>query len=298
MTMSMELKGRLFVINRLDNVQKHDQARARKAAELRSTILEAALKAGKGHIPPAFSWVELAVALFQDGVLRLKPSQPDWPDRDRFILSKGHGCLTLYAALSDLGYFDKSELSRVSTDGSMLAGHPDPLIPGVEAMSGSLGHGLGVGAGLALAARLDGRDTLSVVVLGDGECNEGSIWEAVMFAAHHKLSRLIAIVDRNSLSSTGFTEDVLRLEPFDQRWQAFGWDTITIDGHSFPAIDEALDNLRDRKSERPLAIIARTTKGRGVSFMENSPQWHHRMPKGPEIEVARRELAAALETAQ
>ncbi len=280
--------------NRLDNVIKHDREFARKAAELRITILEAALRAGKGHVPPAFSWVELAVALFHGGVLRLRPSQPAWPDRDRFILSKGHGCLTLYAVLADFGFFDKSELSRVSSDGSMLAGHPDPLIPGVEAMSGSLGHGLGVGAGLAIGARLDGRDSLSVVLLGDGECNEGSVWEAAMFAAHHKISRLVAIIDRNGLSSTGYTEDVLTLEPFDQRWRAFGWDTVVCDGHSFTELGGVLDGLRNRKSDRPIAIVARTIKGRGVSFMENSPLWHHRMPKGPEIDQARRELAAAL----
>lgn len=272
---------------------------ARHAARLRIVALDAALRAGKGHIPPAFSWVEMAVALFHGGVLRLRPKEPAWPERDRFILSKGHGCLTLYAAMADLGFFDQAELDSFAKGGALLPGHPDPLIPGVEAMSGSLGHGLGVGAGMALGARLDGRnDGLTVVVLGDGELHEGSIWEAAMFAAHHKLSRLTAIIDRNGLASTGYTEEVLSLEPLADRWRAFGWDVIEIDGHSFDAVNGAFNGLRQRTDPRPLAVIARTVKGKGVSFMENSPLWHHRLPKGDEIEQARRELNAALAVAE
>lgn len=267
---------------------------ARAAARLRVTVLEAALRAGKGHVPPAFSWVELCVSLFHGGLLRLRPDQPNWPDRDRFILSKGHACLTLYAALADLGFFDPAELDRFAKDGALLPGHPDPLIPGVEAMTGSLGHGLGVGAGFALSARLDGRDSLSVVVLGDGELDEGSIWEAAMFASHQKLARLIAIIDRNGLSATGRTEEIQALEPLAERWRAFGWRTVEIDGHDRMAIEGALGDARGRADPRPLAVIARTVKGRGVGFMEDSPLWHHRLPKGAEIEQARRELAEAL----
>lgn len=272
--------------------------RARHAARLRIVALETALRAGKGHVPPAFSWVEIAVALFHGGVLRLRPHEPNWPDRDRFILSKGHGCLTLYAAMADLGFFNRSELDSFAKGGALLPGHPDPVIPGVEAVSGSLGHGLGVGSGMALGARLDGRDALTVVVLGDGELHEGSVWEAAMFAAHHKLSRLTAIIDRNGLASTGYTEDVLQLEPLAGRWRSFGWDVVEIDGHSFEAIDGVLDGLRARTDPRPLAVIARTVKGRGVTFMENSPQWHHRMPKGDEIEQARRQLNDTLAAAE
>ena len=174
-----------------------------KATQLRRTILRTALKAGKGHIPPAFSWVEIAVALYQGGLLRLRPSEPRWAERDRFLLSKGHGCLTLYSMLAEFGYFSASELDEFAGDGSLLAGHPDTNIPGVESISGSLGHGLGLGAGLALSAKLDGNGWNTVVLMGDRECYEGSVWEAARFAAHHGLGKLTAIIDRNRLAASG-----------------------------------------------------------------------------------------------
>ncbi|MDH5700786.1 MAG: transketolase, partial [Nitrospirota bacterium] len=158
-----------------------------KAASLRRVVLQMALRAGKGHVAPALSWVDIAVTLFYEGYLRVHPNDPQWEERDRFILSKGHGCLTLYAVLADLGFFDLAELETFVKDGSRLAGHPDPNIPGVEVLSGSLGHGLGIGAGLCLGAKLDRRDWKTYVLLGDGECQEGSIWEAAAFASHHRL---------------------------------------------------------------------------------------------------------------
>ncbi len=238
-----------------------------KAAELRRTILEAALKAGKGHIPPALSWVEIAVALFYE------IKQPE----DKFILSKGHGCLTLYAVLQDMGVLPSL---------AGLPGHPDTDIPGIDACSGSLGHGLGVGAGMALSAKLSGESWRTFVVLGDGELNEGSIWEAAMFAGHHRLNNLIAIVDHNRLCSANWTRDVISGN-WTQRFQSFGWQVESCDGHHMPAIKERLE----LQSRRPLVLIANTIKGKGVPFMEASPKWHHTMPKGEQIEEARTALA-------
>ncbi len=244
-----------------------------KAAELRRMILETALKAGKGHIPPALSWVEIAVALYHGGVLNYAGGE----DRDRFILSKGHGCLTLYAALKDLGIIPTMD---------NLPGHPDTDIPGIDACSGSLGHGLGVGAGMALGAKLSGKFWRTFVLLGDGELNEGSIWEAAMFASHHKLDNLVAILDYNKLCSANWTRHVIDGN-WKARWQAFGWHFEECDGHSVPAITERLE----LKMKRPLILFAHTIKGRGIEFMEASPAWHHRVPKDDEIEEARRALA-------
>ena len=266
----------------------------RKADELRLMALETALCGKKGHIPPSYSWAEVAAALFYGKVLRLRPDQPEWVGRDRFILSKGHACLTLYAALADLGFFSRDELRHFAGHGSLLPGHPDTEIPGVEACSGSLGHGLGVGAGMALAGRLDRAEWRVFVVLGDAECNEGSIWEAAMFAGHQKLHNIIAIVDRNRLGATDFTDNYLALEPLAERFRSFGWDAVEVDGHDLSVLIETLTTARDRAEGRPLVLIAKTVKGKGVSFMENSSQWHHRMPKGDEIAEARRLLHARI----
>lgn len=264
-----------------------------KAAELRLHILRTALKAGKGHVPPAFSWVEIGVALFYGGHLNVRPHNPTWEDRDRFILSKGHGCLTLYAMLADLGFLPKTELDKFCGPGSLLAGHPDTNIPGVEAISGSLGHGLGLSAGLALGAKLQSRPWKVVTVLGDGECQEGSVWEAAMFASHHQLHNLVAIIDRNGLGATNYTENNMALEPFVNKWEAFGWEVVSINGHSFEELDMVLQNFRQRTSLKPLMVVAQTMKGKGVSFMEASVDWHHRIPKGAEVEEAIRQLMDA-----
>ena len=271
------------------NVQTLQQ----KAAELRLQILNTALKAGKGHVPPAFSWVDIGVGLFYGKHFRLRPSEPKWEDRDRFILSKGHGCLTLYAILADLGFFPKAELDHFCRPGSLLAGHPDTNIPGVEAVSGSLGHGLGVSAGLALGAKRNSQKWNVVTVMGDGECQEGSVWEAAMFASHHRLNNLVAVIDRNRLGATSFTEENLTLEPLESKWEAFGWEVVTIDGHSFEELNEVFSGIRHRAYSKPLLIIAQTIKGKGVSFMEGSVDWHHRLPKGPEVEEAIRQLMVA-----
>ena len=251
-----------------------------KSAFLREHILKTALAAGKGHVAPALSWVEIAVTLFYGGHLNFRSNDPQWEGRDRFILSKGHGCLTLYAMLADLGFIPLSELSTFVKAGSRLAGHPDPDIPGVEVLSGSLGHGLGVGAGQCFGAKLDQAHWKTFVLLGDGECQEGSIWEAAAFASHHCLNNLVAIVDRNRLGATDFTEEVLQLEPLADRWKAFGWNVYQVDGHSFKELSEAFSFIRSEQHDRPLVILANTTKGKGVDFMEGDPAWHHRLPTG------------------
>ena len=257
-----------------------------KAAFLREQILKTALQAGKGHVAPALSWVEIAVTLFYGGHLNFRANEPRWEERDRFILSKGHGCLTLYAMLADLGFIPISELSTFVKDGSRLAGHPDPDIPGVEVLSGSLGHGLGVGAGYCFGARLDQANWKTFVLLGDGECQEGSIWEAAAFASHHRLKNLIAIVDRNRLGATDFTEGVLQLEPLADRWKAFGWEVCTVDGHSFRELAKAFTSFRLEQHDRPVVILANTTKGKGLDFMEGAPAWHHRLPTGSQADNA------------
>ena len=261
-----------------------------KAVWVRRQILETIASSGRGHIGGALSCADILVALYYGGILRYEPRRPEWSDRDRFILSKGHSCVALYVILSDLGFFAPSELESFCQCGSMLGGHPDRRIPGVEADTGSLGHGLGIGAGLALSARLDQKDFMTVVLLGDGECYEGSIWEAALFAGHHRLNNLVAVVDRNRQCAMDFTEECNRFEPFADKWQAFGWDTAVINGHSFEQVCSAFEDVRGRASEKPLVVLANTIKGKGISFMEGNIKWHHGIPAGKELETARQEL--------
>jgi len=262
----------------------------RKSNWVRNQILEMIVSADKGHIGGAFSCTDILVTLYYGGIFRFDPNNPNWSERDRFILSKGHSCVALYAILADLGFFSISELNSFCQKGSMLGGHPDRNIPGIEADTGSLGHGLGIASGLALSAKIDKKDYMTVVLLGDGECYEGSVWEAAMFAGHHQLYNLVAIVDRNRQCVTDFTEDCVRLEPLDNRWRAFGWDVRTINGHSFEELFDNLKDFRYRKSAQPLAIIANTIKGKGVSFMEGKLQYHHSIPTGEDLKRARQEL--------
>lgn len=263
-----------------------------KSKWVRQQVFEMCLIAGVGHIAPAFSCTEILVALYHGGFLRVNPDKPSWEGRDRFILSKGHACAALYAILADLGFFPISELQTYTNVGSRLGGHAECETPGVEASTGSLGHGLPISVGMALAAKMDGKDNLYVTLLGDGECQEGSVWEAAMFAGHHGLDNLIAIVDRNFVQSIDFTEDAVTLEPFSKKWEAFNWDVSIIDGHSFNQILTTLNKLISEKNGKPKAVIAKTIKGKGVSYMENKPIWHYRIPGSQEeIEQARKELA-------
>lgn len=261
-----------------------------KALWVRQKVMEMCLAAGAGHIAPAYSWTDIAVALYYGGILRIDPKNRFWEDRDRFILSKGQACASLYAILADLGFFPVEELMSYCQTGSRLGGHSESHVPGVEAFTGSLGHGLSIASGMALAAKIDKKDYFTYVLLGDGELQEGSNWEAAMFAAHHKLDNLIAIVDRNMLQAIDFTEESLGLEPLEEKWKSFGWKVSHVDGHDFKDMIGCFKKLKKAKSEKPSAVIAHTTKGKGVSFMENRSEWHFRIPEGEEIEKAKEEL--------
>lgn len=258
-----------------------------KARWVRRQVLEMIVGAGKGHIGGSLSCTDLLVALFHGGILRFDAKNPSWHERDRYIHSKGHAPESFYAVLASVGYFPVEELTSYAHPGAVLGPSADTDIPGIEIHGGSLGHGLGIAIGLAISAQMDRRDHLVVVMLGDGESHEGSVWEAAMFAAYHRLNNLIAIVDHNGQMVLDYTKS---LDPFDEKWQAFGWDVRVINGHSFEQIFSAFEDVRNRKSEKPLAIIANTVKGKGVSFMEGQLHWHHNVPKGEQVEIARKEL--------
>ncbi|MDA9632206.1 transketolase [Alphaproteobacteria bacterium] len=246
-----------------------------KSSQIRLSILDAIRKAKKGHIGGSFSIVDILVLLYYGGVLNHKPRDPDYVDRDRFILSKGHAGIALYAVLSDLGYFSNHELDLLNNE-SMLGEHPDQFIPGVETISGSLGHGLPIATGMALADKFDKKENRkTVVLLGDGECYEGSVWEAAAFASHHNLKNLCAIIDRNSLITHGSTEEINALEPLDRKWSSFGWSVYNTDAHDFKSLLECFNQIEVDKSHKPSVLIAKSIKGKGVSFMENIPSWHH-----------------------
>lgn len=248
-----------------------------KCIDVRMATLEEVEVSGSGHYGPAFSCVELFVALYY-GWLRIRPSEPNWPVRDRFILSKGHACSSLYPVLADLGFFDTSVLATFTTLGTTLGDHPDmKKVPGVDFSSGSLGHGLSVGAGQAEALRLQGHDSRVVVLLGDGELNEGQNWEAVTYAAHRQLGNLLAIVDVNGVSVDGPTSGVMAMEPLEDKWRAFGWRVERIDGHDLTVIQAALNQFDDARGEGtapPTVLLADTVAGRGVQFIEGMAEWH------------------------
>ena len=267
-----------------------------KANWVRRLVLEVAVKAHSGHISTAFSQAELLVALYQGGILRYDPKNPRWPERDRFILSKGQGGIGLYPILADAGFFPVSEFDNFAGKGSMLGVHAEWSIPGIEVLSGSLGHGLPIATGIAQVGVTDKKDWLVYCFLGDGELYEGSNWEAAFFAGHKGLKNLICIVDRNGAATIGYTDriegpnDGPRLEPLDKKFEAFGFEVRVINGHSFEEIFRALADVRRRTVEKPLAIIAKTRKGKGVSLMEDQRLWHYRVPEGKDLESARRDL--------
>jgi transketolase len=242
---------------------------------------------GTPHVSPAFSCVELLAGLYYS-VLRIDPEHPDSPGRDRFILSKGHACMAHYATLCERGFFPRRLLDQYAVDGGALAEHPGPgCAPGIEAATGSLGHGLSIGTGLALAAKLQRKDYRTFVLLSDGECNEGSVWEAAIFARRYALDNLIAIVDYNKWSAMDRTDSFL--EPFAAKWESFGWATAEIDGHDLDAVTTAL-GAAPLRAGRPTAFIAHTVKGKGVSFMENDLEWHYKTPTGADLKRAIAEI--------
>jgi len=260
------------------------------ARKLRRHVISMTAAAGSGHPGGSLSAADIVTALYFK-VMHHNPEKPQWPDRDRFILSKGHAAPILYAALAESGYFPVEELATLRKLGSRLQGHTDRnLTPGVEMSAGSLGMGLSFGIGVALAARLDHRDYETYILLSDGECDEGQTWEAALSAPQFKLDNLVAIVDCNRIQLSGWTRDIMNLEPLNQKWQAFGWHTIDIDGHDFNQILSAFQEARKVKT-KPTVIIAHTIKGKGVSFMENKVKFHGKAPTPDEAERALKELA-------
>jgi len=260
-----------------------------KAKLIRRLIVQMIAKAGSGHPGGSLSATDLITVLYFS-VLRHDPKRPHWEDRDRFHLSKGHCCPLWYAVLAESGYFPKDKLETLRQLGSMLQGHPDRRTPGVDVPSGSLGQGLSVAAGMSLAGKVDKKDYRVYVLIGDGESQEGNIWEAAMSAAHYSCDNLCAILDYNGFQIDGKTKDVMNLEPLKLKWQAFGWHTIEINGHEVKEILAAYDEAKGVKG-KPTIIIAHTIKGKGVSFMENVADFHGRAPTKEETEQALRELA-------
>jgi transketolase len=259
----------------------------KKSYEIRKVVLEMCIKARTGHVTSSLSCIDLLVSLYHGNILKYDPKNPGWKDRDRFVLSKGQASPALYAILADVGYFHSNELDKFAQRGGKFGVHLQHDVPGVEATSGSLGHGFGIAAGIALGARMDRDLYLVFTLLGDGECYEGSIWETAMFASHNKLNNLITIIDRNYLCVTDFTENLLELEPMEDKWSSFGWDVSRIDGHSFKEIFESLANIRSRRSSKPLVVIADTVKGKDVDIMCYNPLWHGVAPNGKDAKKAK-----------
>ena len=259
-----------------------------KARKIRRHVLNMIYEAGSGHPGGSLSCVDILTTLYFH-TMHHDPSRPKWIERDRFILSKGHAAPALYATLAESGYFPLEELPGLRKLGSMLQGHPDSRVPGVEFSSGSLGQGLSIASGVALAGKLDGKTHRIYTLLGDGESDEGQVWEAAMLASHYKLDNLTAIVDRNGLQIDGLTEKIMRLEPIAGKWKAFGWHTIEIDGNKIEEIAASIDEA-NKIQGRPTVIIAHTFKGKGISFMEWMNSFHGRALSKEEMEKALQEL--------
>jgi len=261
-----------------------------KARSLRITCLEMIHRRGAGHPGGSLSAAEIVAALYFRK-LRVDPKRPEDPDRDRFVLSKGHASALLYAALAERGFFPREDLEAWGELDCHLQGHPERLkTPGVDMTTGVLGHGVNIGAGLAMAGRLDGRSYRTYVLLGDGECQGGIVWEGAMTAAKYRLDRLTVIVDYNDVQLDGFVHEIMPLEPFVRKWEAFGFAVLEIDGHNMRQVLEALDEV-ENIHDRPAAIMAHTVKGKGVSFMESRSVWHGKAPDAAELELALKELA-------
>ncbi|MDP3062427.1 MAG: transketolase [Chloroflexota bacterium] len=259
------------------------------AAELRRSVIQTIYTANSGHPGGSLSATDILTALYFR-VMRHNPKEPRWPDRDRFVMSKGHASPIVYATLAKAGYFPQEWLSTFRKINSRLQGHVHIMTPGVEMSAGSLGQGLSFAVGTALAARVDGKSYHTYALLGDGECDEGQIWEAAMSAAHYKLESLTAIVDRNGIQNDRFTSEAMELEPLADKWRGFGWSVQDVDGHDFAQLLTALEKAKATRG-KPSVLIAHTVKGKGVSFMENNPDFHGRAPNKEEYERAMKELS-------
>lgn len=270
-----------------------DAAELRDLAHtIRCNVIDMIERAGSSHVGSNLSMAEILAVLYGK-VLNVDPVNPNMENRDRLILSKGHACAGLYAVLAERGFFPKDWLESFYVEGAKLPGHATAKgIPGIEISTGSLGHGFPMATGMALAGKRDERPFRVFCILSDGECDEGSNWEAALFAPHHQLDNLVAIIDYNKIQSLGDVEDVLSLEPFTDKWRAFGWNVIETDGHDVNALAHSLEGV-PQVAGKPTCVIAHTVKGKGVSFMENNLLWHYRTPRGEEYEAAKAELAAS-----
>jgi transketolase len=261
---------------------------AEKGKELRRVILKTIFNAGSGHPGGSLSEIDILTVLYFRQ-MKYRANEPKWPDRDRFILSKGHGCPGLYVVLAEAGYFSKDELLKLRKTGAMLQGHPNPSTPGIEIATGSLGQGLSVANGMALAGKLDKKNYKVYLIMGDGELQEGSVWEGAMTSGFRKLDNIIAIVDHNRLAQDNLIKDLKEVEPIDKKFEAFGWDTQRIDGHDYQQIIYALEKAA-KATGKPQLIIAETVKGKGISFMENQTKWHGKAPNAEQLAQALEEL--------
>ena len=284
---------------RLADTGRDDAAPAIKrlqriACTMRARIIETSNRSGTPHLGSCLSCIDILVALYFH-ILKIDPANPRDPGRDRFILSKGHGAPALFQVLAERGYFPVNDLDDYGADGGIFAEHPPTPshLPGIEAATGSLGHGLPLGLGMAYAARATGHDYRVFAVLSDGECNEGSVWEAAMLAGAQHLGRVTVVIDFNKWQATGRSEEVMALNPLVDKWRAFGWEAYEIDGHDIGSLIAMLERVREA-DEKPLAIVAHTIKGKGVSFMEDANNWHYRIPTTEEVEQAKIELGVAV----
>ena len=263
------------------------------AKRIRIHALNMASHGGSAHIGAAFSIADILAVLY-GGILYVDPKNPKAPERDRFILSKGHAGVAVYATLAEVGFFGLEKLKTHYQNGSDLCGHISHIgIPGVELSTGSLGHGLSVGVGMALNIKMEDKSQRVFVLLSDGECDEGSNWEAILFAAHHKLDNLVALIDYNKIQSLGPVADTIALEPFADKWRSFGWAVREANGHDHRKLQDAFTGLPE-ETGKPTVVITHTIKGKGVSFMENTVLWHYRCPRGEEFEAALKELEAGV----
>jgi transketolase len=264
----------------------------KNATEIRKGIIKAVHAAGSGHPGGSLSAADILTTLYFYK-MKVDPKNPNWEERDRFVLSKGHAAPVLYATLAEKGFFPKEELLKLRHMGAMLQGHPDmKRVPGVEMSTGSLGQGFSCSIGMALAAKLDGKENRIYALLGDGEVQEGLVWEAAMSASHYKLGHLTAILDYNGMQIDGLNDEVMTINPIKDKWESFGWHVLEVDGHNFEEMIEAFDQAEKIK-DQPTMIIAKTTKGKGVSFMENQVGWHGTAPKDEDAEKALKELGGA-----
>ena len=265
----------------------------RKAVEIRKSLLTMIYEAKTGHTGGSLSNTDILTVLYFK-VMNIDPNNPNWEDRDRYVQSKGHSVESLWAILAEKGFFPKEELKTFSKFNSRLIGHPNNKVPGIEMNTGSLGHGLPISVGMALAAKMDGKSYRVYTLMGDGEQAEGSVWEGAMAASQYKLDNLIAIIDRNRLQITSGTEDVMSIEPLGDKWRSFGWEVVEVDGNDVAQLVEVLGNT-PKTHGKPTLVLANTVKGKGISFAENQVSWHHRVPTDEEYKLAMEELSNQLE---